>query len=134
LLAARPRSLHLHHPSPGLEEKDALLTQGVLAIADLPSNYPLSENQRTYVDSIHSNQPAVNTAAITASLAELTYPIHFFDFETQNPAIPRFDGLKPYEQFPFQYSCHVLHEDGHVEHREYLHTDTTDQDCLLWQR
>ncbi|MBW4472422.1 MAG: DUF2779 domain-containing protein [Stenomitos rutilans HA7619-LM2] len=94
--------------------------------ADLPPNYPLSENQRTYVDSVLSNQPAVNTAAIAASLAELTYPIHFFDFETQNPAVPRFDGLKPYEQFPFQYSCHVLHEHGHVEHREYLHTDTSD--------
>jgi hypothetical protein len=98
------------------KKKDALLTQRVLAIADLPPNYPLSENQRTYVDSVFSNQPVVNTAAIATSLAELTYPIHFFDFEAQNPAIPRFDGLKPYEQFPFQYSCHVLHEHGHVEH------------------
>ncbi len=108
------------------KKKDALLTQRVLAIADLPPNYPLSENQRTYVDSVFSNQPVVNTAAIATSLAELTYPIHFFDFEAQNPAIPRFDGLKSYEQFPFQYSCHVLHEHGHVEHREYLHTDTSD--------
>jgi Domain of unknown function(DUF2779) len=108
------------------KKKDALLAQGVLAIADLPPNYPLSENQRTYVDSVLSNQPVVDTAAIAASLAELTYPIHFFDFEAQNPAIPRFDGLKPYEQFPFQYSCHILHTNGHVEHREYLHTDTSD--------
>ena len=108
------------------KKKDALLAQGVLAIADLPPNYPLSENQRTYVDSVLSNQPVVDRGAIAASLAELAYPIHFFDFESQNPAIPRFDGLKPYEQFPFQYSCHVLHEGGHVEHREYLHTDTSD--------
>ncbi len=108
------------------KKKDALLTQGVLAIADLPSNYPLSENQRTYVDSMLNNQPVVDRVASAASLAELTYPIHFFDFEAQNPAIPRFDGLKPYEQFPFQYSCHILHEHGHVEHREYLHTDTSD--------
>jgi len=108
------------------KKKDALLTQGVLAIADLPPSYPLSANQRTYVDSVLSNQPAVDRAAIAASLAELTHPIHFFDFETQNPAIPRFDGLKPYEQFPFQYSCHILHTKGHVEHREYLHTDTSD--------
>jgi hypothetical protein len=94
--------------------------------ADLPSNYPLSENQRTYVDSALSSQPVVDRTAIATSLAELTYPIHFFDFEAQNPAIPRFDGLKPYEQLPFHYSCHILHANGQVEHREYLHTDTSD--------
>ena len=107
------------------KKKDALLAQRVLAIADLPSNYPLSENQRTYVDSVLSRQPVVDRSAIATSLAELTYPIHFFDFEAQNPAIPRFDGLKPYEQFPFHYSCHILHANGQVEHREYLHTDTS---------
>ncbi|PSB31015.1 DUF2779 domain-containing protein [Stenomitos frigidus] len=107
------------------KKKDLLITQGVLAIT-LPPNYPLSNNQRTYVDSVFSGQPVVDEVAIAASLAALTYPIHFFDFESQNPAIPRFDGLKPYEQFPFQYSCHVLHKDGHIEHHEYLHTDPSD--------
>lgn len=84
------------------------------------------KNQRTYVDSVLSGQPVVNREAIVVSFAELVYPIHFFDFEAQNPTIPRFDGLKPHEQFPFQNSCHVLHEDGQVEHREYLHTDISD--------
>ncbi|MBW4583356.1 MAG: DUF2779 domain-containing protein [Tildeniella nuda ZEHNDER 1965/U140] len=45
--------------------------------------------------------------------------------------MPRFDGLKPYEQFPFQYSCHILHAKGQVEHREYLHTDTSDSRAPL---
>lgn len=45
--------------------------------ADLSPSYPLSENQRTYVDSVLSHQPAVDRAAIAANLAELTYPIHF---------------------------------------------------------
>ena len=108
------------------KKKEALITQGTLAIADLPPNYPLSDNQSIYVSSVLSSQTVVGRVAIAASLTELVYPIHFFDFEAQNPAIPRFDGLKPYEQFPFQYSCHTLHEDGQVEHREYLHTDTSD--------
>ena len=59
-------------------------------------------------------------------MANLQYPIHFLDFETDNPAIPRFDGLHPYQQFPFQYSCHVLHQNNEIEHYEYLHTDSTD--------
>jgi hypothetical protein len=108
------------------KKKDALIAQEILAIADLPPGFSLTANQRTYVDSVLSSQPFVDAAAIAASLAELAYPIHFFDFEAQNPAIPRFIGLKPYEQFPFQYSCHILHQDGRVEHREYLHTDRSD--------
>lgn len=108
------------------KKKDALITQGILEISDLPLGYPLSDNQRSYVDSILTNQPIINREAIADSLAQLGYPIHFFDFEAQNPAIPRFDGLKPYEQFPFQYSCHILQPDGSVKHCEYLHTDQSD--------
>lgn len=108
------------------KKKEALISQGILAIADLPSGFSLTENQRTYVDCVLSDSPFMDADAIAARLAELTYPIHFFDFEAQNPAIPRFDGLKPYEQFPFQYSCHILHDDGSIEHREYLHTDRSD--------
>lgn len=108
------------------KKKDALIAQGILHILDLPPGYPLSDNQRSYVDSISANQPIINREAIANSLAQLEYPIHFFDFEAQNPAIPRFDGLKPYEQFPFQYSCHILQADGSVKHCEYLHTDQSD--------
>ncbi len=107
-------------------KKDALIAQGILAIADLPPNYALTANQRTYVDSVLDGRPVMDQGAIAACLAELEYPIHFFDFEAQNPAIPRSDGLKPYEQFPFQYSCHILQADGSLEHREYLHTDSSD--------
>lgn len=108
------------------KKKDALIAQSILAISDLPFDFALSPKQRRYVDSLHNNQATIDTAAIAASLAKLTCPIHFFDFEAQNPAIPRWNGLKPYEQFPFQYSCHVLHSNGTIEHREYLHTDSTD--------
>ena len=108
------------------KKKETLISQGILAIADLASDFSLTANQRAYVDGVLSDSPYIDTDAIAASLAELTYPIHFFDFEAQNPAIPRFDGLKPYEQFPFQYSCHVLHDDGSIEHREFLHTDRSD--------
>lgn len=109
------------------KKKDELIAQGILAIANLPPNYPLTENQQAYVNSVLANQPTIDEGAIAASLNELEYPIHFFDFEAQNPAIPRFDGLKSYEQFPFQYSCHVLHEDGSIAHCEYLHTDRSER-------
>ena len=48
------------------------------------------------------------------------------DFETVNPAIPRFPGMRPYDQLPFQWSVHVLRQPGaEPEHHEFLATDTT---------
>ena len=107
-------------------KKAELVEKGIFSLEDVPANYPLSQKQRAYIDSIPGNQPEINTTAIKHLLSDLEYPIHFLDFETDNPAIPRFDGLRPYQHFPFQYSCHVLHSDGAVEHHEYLHTNTSD--------
>ena len=41
--------------------------------------------------------------------------------------IPAFDGYRPYQQVPFQYSLHILPEPGgELIHKEYLHTENTD--------
>lgn len=108
------------------KKKEALIAQELLAIADLPPTYKLTDNQQAYVESIRTHQPSIDPGAIAAKLAELDYPIHFLDFETQNPAIPRCTGLKPYESFPFQYSCHILHDSDTIDHRDYLHIDGFD--------
>lgn len=113
-------------PRLGWNKKDDLTIKGIFDLEDVPVDYPLSQKQRAYVNSVIDKQPEIDNAAIKRLISNLEYPIHFLDFETDNPAIPRFDGLRPYQQFPFQYSCHVLHSDGTVEHYEYLHTDTTD--------
>ncbi len=44
------------------------------------------------------------------------WPLTFIDFEGVRPAIPFHKGMRPYQQFPFQFSVHVLHQDGRVEH------------------
>src|SRR5699024_5576685 len=52
-----------------------------------------------------------------------TYPLHFIDFETSSPAIPFNKGRRPYEGIAFQFSHHIVHEDGSIEHKsEYLNT------------
>lgn len=54
-------------------------------------------------------------------LSQLSYPLYFLDFETMQPAIPRYDGTRPYDQIPFQYSLHFIeNEGGELEHREFL--------------
>lgn len=53
-----------------------------------------------------------------------TYPLHFIDFETTMVALPFTKGRKPYEGIAFQFSHHIYHEDGHIEHAdEYLNTE-----------
>lgn len=112
-------------------EATALAENGIFRLSDLPADFSLTPAQRIYVDSVLENKPAIDRVAIRQVLATLQYPIHFLDFEADRPAIPRFDGFKVHEEFPFQYSCHVLHADGAVTHHEYLHTDTTDPRPLL---
>jgi hypothetical protein len=49
-------------------------------------------------------------------VADYPKPFHFIDFETCTVAIPSNKGRRPYEQIAFQFSHHVLHEDGRIEH------------------
>ena len=56
-------------------------------------------------------------AHMRAEMATWRYPYHFIDFETSAVAIPFHEGMRPYEQVAFQYSHHVMHADGYVEHK-----------------
>ena len=49
------------------------------------------------------------------------YPLHMIDFETSAVAIPFTSGRSPYEQIAFQFSHHIIYEDGRIKHAgEYL--------------
>ena len=53
-----------------------------------------------------------------------SYPLNFIDFETSTVALPFTKGRKPYEQTAFQFSHHVVFEDGTVVHQiEYLNAE-----------
>jgi hypothetical protein len=56
-------------------------------------------------------------AHMRREMATWRFPYHFIDFETSAVAIPFHQGMRPYEQVAFQYSHHVMHEDGRVEHK-----------------
>lgn len=59
------------------------------------------------------------------------YPLHFIDFETSAVAIPFSAGHRPYETVAFQFSHHVLHADGRVEHRDQFLEATPGVDPTL---
>ena len=63
---------------------------------------------------------------------DIGYPRYFLDFETINPAVPLWPGIRPYQPLPFQWSCHIEQSPGKVEHVEFLDDFTGNppfQDC-----
>ena len=98
-----------------------LFNQGVLRMKDIPGDFDLSDKQRIQQQAHISKKPYVNEREIGVFMKGLAYPLHFLDFETYSTAIPLYDGLKPYQQIPFQFSLHVVRkEGGNAEHHSFI--------------
>ena len=85
-------------------------------------NDKLGEKYLQQIDfELHNREPKIDKKAIKEVLDSLKYPLYFLDYETFNPAIPEFEKTKPYQQIPFQYSLHIIQEEGApLEHKEFL--------------
>jgi len=59
-------------------------------------------------------------SAAAQELRKLEYPRYYLDFETLNPLVPVWAGTSPMQTIPFQWSCHVEHKDGTLQHQEFL--------------
>lgn len=93
---------------------------GTRNLIDVPDGYKLTTAQSCQVQAARTGQPIIDIDKIRAELGNVTYPVTFLDYETFFPAVPLFDGYKPYQQMVFQYSVHVLSEDGELKHFECL--------------
>ncbi|HEY4843489.1 MAG TPA: DUF2779 domain-containing protein [Terriglobales bacterium] len=121
---------HCNHPKPhdhigyiprlhanAIEELEQM---GVKSIHDIPADFELSEFQRRVCTAMQTGQPWFS-ADLKTEFESLKYPLSFMDFETVNPAIPRFVGMHPYDHIPFQFSVHVQRELGAApKHFEFL--------------
>ena len=102
------------------EKKFDLYEKNAINFQDIPEDYPLNENQWMQVKSELNNESFIDEVEIRKFVSELNYPLYHLDFETFATAVPIFDGSRPYQQLVFQYSLHIEHEDGTIEHMEYL--------------
>lgn len=99
---------------------EELEDMGILSIHDIPDDFLLTERQGRACTSVQTGEPWFSDD-LGIELQSLQYPLYFMDFESVNPAIPRFVGMRPYQQIPFQWSVHVLREPGaEPEHHEFL--------------
>jgi len=98
-----------------------LLQEGVVNLKDIPEDVDLTERQTIQRTVALTGQPHIDAKALTRFLKRLKYPVSYLDFETFNTAIPLFDGLKPYQQVPFQFSLHrVAAQGAKPEHHSFL--------------
>jgi predicted RecB family nuclease len=105
---------------------EELVEMGIESIRDIPDDFPLNERQRHAATSVQTGKPWFSPE-LKGALSGLKYPLYFMDFETINPAIPRFPDMRPYDYIPFQWSVHVQKQPGtEPEHYEFLATDAGD--------
>lgn len=119
-----------HLPRLHASAEEALEELGVQSIHDIPEDFPLSLPQRRACTSVQTGEPWYDIEELKTELSTLKYPIYYMDFETINPCVPRFPGMNPYDQLPFQFSVHSRMEPGvKLEHFEFLAKDASDPRC-----
>lgn len=82
--------------------------------------YPKGKEVLTMPD----NEEKTDPPAIREFLDTVRYPLYLLDFESIQNIVPQYDGQKPWQQTPFQYSLHIVPGPGAKEseliHREFL--------------
>jgi len=100
-----------------------LVNDGIFDPKDIPADFKLTEPQKIKVDLQKIGKIQINNFNIQKTLSKLKYPLYFLDYETLLKPIPQLDGYNPNSQIVFQYSLHIMQENGETEHREYLASD-----------
>jgi predicted RecB family nuclease len=124
------KSLPIDHVAnlPGITAKklEQLASLGIKSIGEIPSSFPLTERQKRARECARTGKPWFGRD-LKEALTTLTYPLYFMDFETLGAALPRYAGMSPYDQLPFQWSVHVQSKRGaEPEHYEFLAHDSLD--------
>ena len=113
-----------------LMEEHRLLLQDVTEedfnVVPVAGKISSSERQWIQVEKARSNESTiyVEKEGLQDEMNKWKFPLHFIDFETSTVALPFTTGRKPYEQVAFQFSHHVYHEDGKIEHKTEFISNT----------
>lgn len=113
--------------------KDKLIAQGVLKLKQVQQEDLKLDDEEPGIEGLSTalrqwfqctrEDPWVDEAGLARDMATWRYPLNFIDFETAVVPIPFTAGRKPYEVIAFQFSHHLMHEDGRVEHaNQFLDT------------
>jgi hypothetical protein len=98
-----------------------LYDRGIVEIADIPKTYKLNDKQQIQLSCVANDNVHIDKEGIKEFLSGLEYPLYLLDFETFSTVIPVYDGTRPYQNIPFQFSLHIQENPGgKLQHHEYL--------------
>ncbi|HPA62969.1 MAG TPA: DUF2779 domain-containing protein [Spirochaetota bacterium] len=110
--------------------KDKYIKSGKYFLSDIPDDNIFSENsrmrQKLQIDVCTGKLPEtyLNISNIRDEVNGWKYPLHFIDFETMRVAVPFFKNETPYSQIAFQFSHHIIDENGVIRHAgEWINTE-----------
>ena len=104
------------------DKKFDLYNQGIITLDQIDlGRTDLNPNQVLQVQSEVDGTTYIDKNEIRNFTNRLNYPLYYLDFETIGPAVPKYNGSRPYQQLVFQYSLHIQESSTSViGHREYL--------------
>ncbi len=96
------------------------------------------KSEKWIIQMLHATEekpPFIYKEGIRDFVNTLSYPIYFLDFETMQQVVPEYEGTRPYQQIPFQYSLHYIeYEGGPLLHKEFLAESGTDPRRAIAER
>jgi hypothetical protein len=106
---------------PRLSEARAteLKALGIESISAIPADFPLTSKQIIIRDATASGRPYV-ASELGRMLEAFGPPACYLDFEAMMPPIPLYEGTRPYQTIPFQWSLHTIDGDSVMNHMEFL--------------
>jgi len=98
-----------------------MLEKGIREVAHIPPEEArgMDSRARPIWEGLYYGREIVKSE-LREALGHLPYPRFYFDFETVSFVVPVWKGTRPYQNVPFQWSCHIEKAPGVVEHRKYI--------------
>ena len=93
---------------------DSLIASRKVSLFDVPTGILSGKRgDRQLVQIRHTRaQTEWFSDELDSIIRSVQYPLHFVDFETSRLPIPYHDGMRPYDQIAFQWSCHTIEKPG----------------------
>lgn len=102
------------------------LTEESIGLNDDADKLSISARQWIQICKVNSDDSSVyiDKVGLSNEVRMWKFPLHFIDFETSAVALPFHKGRRPYEQIAFQFSHHILQEDGKIDHKsEFINSN-----------
>lgn len=99
---------------------ERLKSEGYIDLRDVPAERMTTDLYRRIHKATKSGKPYLDREGAHKAISKWKYPRAYLDFETIGFAVPIWEGTRPFQQIPFQWSCHIEQGDGTVSHREFL--------------